>query len=101
MRFKLATTKGNQSFWKSLLIRTLALYLPFMLSRFLKMVENIDIDMDSIFYLYYVWGSVAIIVFLFMMWVMYLLLVLLVLLSIKLRSYYFDDVSCLLVKMYE
>jgi len=98
MRFKLATTKGNQSFWKSLLIRTLALYLPFMLSRFLKMVENIDIDMDSIFYLYYVWGSVAIIVFLFMMWVTLFLHVVLVLIRRKQRSYYFDDVANLIAK---
>ncbi|HLQ98403.1 MAG TPA: VanZ family protein [Candidatus Dormibacteraeota bacterium] len=98
MRFKLATTKDNQCFWKSLLIRTFALYLPFMLSRFLKMVVNMEIDMDSILYPYHVWGSMAIIIFLVMMWITLFFHVVFVLMRRKQRSYYFDYVANLIPK---
>src|SRR5699024_2581037 len=67
MRSKLVRTRENPPFRRQLLKRAFALYLPFMLPYVVKMSEIMEFGMDSIFYPYHVWGTVAIIVFLYIM----------------------------------
>src|SRR5699024_2797635 len=68
MHFKLVKNKANQSFWKSLLKRTFALFLPVMLTHLVRVLQDVEVDMNSLLYPYYVWGSTVAIVFLFIMW---------------------------------
>lgn len=96
MRFKLVGTKENQPFRRQLLKRAFALYLPFMLSYVVKVSENMDVGMDSIFYPYHVWGTVAIIVFLYIMWFTLFIHIVFVLLKRGQRHYYFDHVANLM-----
>src|SRR5699024_10070309 len=57
MHFKLVKNKANQSFWKSLLKRTFALFLPVMLTHLVRVLQDVEVDMNSLLYPYYVWGS--------------------------------------------
>src|SRR5699024_973638 len=67
--FLLLQIGDNQAFWISLLILIFVLFLPFMLSHILKILQNVEVDMNAILYPYFVWGSTAAIAFLFIMWV--------------------------------
>src|SRR5699024_10323127 len=69
MHFKLVKNKANQSFWKSLWKRSFALFLPVMLTHLVRVLQGVEVDMNSLLYPYYVWGSTATIVFLFIMWI--------------------------------
>src|SRR5699024_11941029 len=46
MRFKLVQSGDNQTSRKPLLKRTFALFLPFMLSHILSILQNVEIDMN-------------------------------------------------------
>src|SRR5699024_609934 len=52
MRFKLVQSGDNQTSRKPLLNRTFALFLPFMLSHILSILQNVEIDMNAILYPY-------------------------------------------------
>src|SRR5699024_5338414 len=98
MHFKLTQTQDNQTFWKPLLKRTFALFLPFMLTHLVRILQHVEVDMDSLLYPYYVWGSTAAIVFLFIMWMTLVVHVGVVLMRKGKRNYYFDHVANLISK---
>lgn len=93
MRFRLVQSGDNQISRKSLLKRTFALFLPFMLSHILKILQNVEVDMNAILYPYFVWGSTAAIAFLFIMWVTLFVHIVFVLMKKGARKYYFDQVA--------
>ena len=98
MRFKLVQSGDNQTSRKPLLKRTFALFLPFMLSHILSIIQNVEIDMNAILYPYFVWGSTAAIAFLFIMWVTLFVHIVFVLMKKGQRKYYFDQVANLVPK---
>lgn len=98
MRFKLVQSGDNQTSRKPLLKRTFALFLPFMLSYILSIIQNVEIDMNAILYPYFVWGSTAAIAFLFIMWVTLFVHIVFVLMKKGQRKYYFDQVANLVPK---
>ena len=98
MHFKLVKNKANQSFWKSLLKRTFALFLPVMLTHLVRVLQDVEVDMNSLLYPYYVWGSTVAIVFLFIMWMTLIVHVGVVLMKKGKRNYYFDHVANLIPK---
>src|SRR5699024_710168 len=98
MRFKLVQSGDNQTSRKPLLKRTFALFLPFMLSHILKILQIVEVDMNAIFYSYFNWISTAAIDFFFIMWVMMFVHIIFVLMKKGQRKYYFDQVANLVPK---
>src|SRR5699024_8066866 len=87
-RLILVQSGDNQTSRKPLLKRTFALFLPFMLSHILKILQNVEVDMNAILYPYFVWGSTAAIAFLFIMWVTLFVHIVFVLMKKGQRKYY-------------
>src|SRR5699024_5037092 len=98
MRFKLVQSGDNQTSRKPLLKRTFALFLPFMLSHILSIIQNVEIDMNAILYPYFVWGSTDAVVFLLSMWGSLFVHIVCVLMKKGARKYFFDQVANLVPK---
>src|SRR5699024_5295646 len=98
MHFNIVKNKANQFFWKSLLKRTFALFLPVMLTHLVRVLQDVEVDMNSLLYPYYVWGSTVAIVFLFIMWMTLIVPVGVVLMKKGKRNYYFDHMAKLIPK---
>src|SRR5699024_8528155 len=98
MHFKLTQTQDNQPFWKPLSKRTFALFLPFILTHLVRILQHVEVDMNSLLYPYYVWGSTAAIVFLFIVWLTLLFHVGVVLMKKGKHNFYFDHVANLISK---
>ena len=93
LQFQLRNFDGGVPSRWSLLKRAIALYLPLMVTSFLKIFTDIELDIDSSFYVYQVWITVGILAFLIVMWAVLIVHVLFILLKKGKRTFYFDDVA--------
>ena len=93
MRFKLAKMNHDQHVRVAFLKRTIALLFPVILIYFSKMFKHMEIDMDSPFYPYHVWASVAILMILILMGCAFFLHAIIVLIKGGKRNFYFDHVA--------
>lgn len=93
LRFKLTKMDGGIPSWPSLLKRSFALYSPLAATWFTRLLNGIELDMNSSLYPYQVWISVVASAFLLMMWIILFIHVTVILFKKGKRSFYFDDVA--------
>ena len=93
MRFKLSNLKGNAPSWQALLKRTVALYLPWLLSTLFNILDHMKLEMESHFYVIHVWVTMAIFTFISIMWLTLSIHAVFVMLKKGKRTFYFDHVA--------
>lgn len=93
MRFKISNLKGDVPSWQALLKRTVALYLPWLVSMLVKLLTHIKLEMESHFYAIHAWVTVGIFIFKIIMWAVLLIHALLIMAKKGKRTFYFDYVA--------
>ncbi|MDY7042633.1 VanZ family protein [Virgibacillus sp. M23] len=93
MRYRLIDKKKRYPAWSLLLKRFIALYIPWVIYQGLKAVSLINLDMESAFYYYHVWISLAAFFFMLILWLVLFCHILMVVLKKGKRLFYFDDVA--------
>ncbi|MFL0364053.1 VanZ family protein [Pseudobacillus sp. 179-B 2D1 NHS] len=93
MRFKLANLEGDIPSWQAMLKRTVALYLPWLASMSLNLLDHIKLEIESHFYAIHVWVTVAIFTFVSIMWLTLCIHAVLVMLKKGKRTFYFDHAA--------
>ncbi len=68
MRFKLTDLDGNVPKWQLMFNRLFSLYLPWVTSAFINVLDGMEIDMDSHLYAYHILITVAVFVFFSILW---------------------------------
>jgi glycopeptide antibiotics resistance protein len=96
LRFKLTLYETDRSLHTALLVRTLALYLPWLLATLVDGLAKIPLDIDSAFYPVFMVILAGLSVVIFFMWVGLLVHVALVIISKGRRHFYFDVAAHLL-----
>lgn len=93
MRFKLSNLEGDASSWQALLKRTVALYLPWLVTILFNLVAQFKLEMESHAYAIYAWVTVGIFIFVTLMWTALLIHALFIMLKKGKYTFYFDYVA--------
>lgn len=93
MRFKLSNPKGDAPSWQALLKRTVALYLPWLVSTLLNILDHMKLEIESHFYAIHVWVTVVIFMFVSIMWLTLCIHAIFIMLKKGQRTFYFDHVA--------
>lgn len=93
MRFKLVTMTGETPTWQSLFRRYFALYFPWLLSWFLNILNNLELDIHTNMYPYQVWITVITFAFMIIMWTVLFIHTMFILIHKGKRLFYFDQVA--------
>lgn len=93
MRFKLSNLEGDASSWQALLKRTVALYLPWLVTILFNLVAKFKLEMESHAYAIYAWVTVGIFIFVTLMWTALLIHALFIMLKKGKYTFYFDYVA--------
>ncbi|WP_240343845.1 VanZ family protein [Paenibacillus sp. SYP-B3998] len=93
MKYKLIGPSGNSPSWQPLLKRFVALYLPWMISKFISVFTEIKLDLNSPLYSHQVWLSVGGFTFVVIMWSVLFIHAIMVVIRKGDRLFYFDHVA--------
>ncbi|PWU68396.1 VanZ family protein [Gracilibacillus dipsosauri] len=93
MRFKLTDLDGNVPKWQLMFNRLFSLYLPWVTSAFINVLDGMEIDMDSHLYAYHILITVAVFVFFSILWGVLFIHAIFVIFKKGKRTFYFDHAS--------